>query len=169
MLTQHMRFEETLLILHNRRRTVRDTGTDSEFRSFDVAIDTDGSDGNIESCLYSLEPLPGRRGPGFVGRDKSDAARIYAAWLRLELSQDLHGANFRCPGDRAARKECREQVAESGICQQPRLNGRGHLPDRFVSLHLPESRHRNTARKRDPPHIVPQKIRDHHVLGSIFL
>src|SRR5690606_6622357 len=102
-----------------------------------------------------------------LAADIADAAAIQAAADWLQLLDDLHGADFRCAGDRAAGK-CIGQQAQSIVAWR-KLAGDAadQVVDVGVAFDAEQLWHPYAAIGADAAQIVAQQIDDHQVLGPI--
>src|SRR5262249_25609073 len=77
-----------------------------------IAVDGGGTDRDIE------REIP-------IGLDVADAAAIKPPRPGFQLVDDLHGADFRCTRDGAARKERRKDGIHARFRREPASDGRG--------------------------------------------
>src|SRR5213592_439065 len=99
----------------------------------------------------------------------SRAGSESATLLRLELVDDLHGADLRRARDRACGEAGLEDVER--VVALPQLPS--HLAHQVlhvgIALDREEVRDAHAAKARHPAHVVPPQVHEHHVLGALLL
>ena len=102
------------------------------------------------------------------GRDQADRAGIDAARLTLQFADDLHGANLRRAGDRAARKQRAQHVLEPHIGSELGDDAGGHLVHRAIGLDREQVGDLDRADLGNAAEIVAQEIDNHEILGALL-
>ena len=102
------------------------------------------------------------------GRNIANGAGIYAAPVRLELVDDLHGADFRCAGDSASRESGDHRVDSVEAGPDFALYLRGDMHHMAVILDLVIRFHPHRPRFRYAADIVAAKVQQHQVLGAFL-
>ncbi len=119
------------------------------------ALDRDGADRDVEA---------GRA----VRREMADGAAIQAARALLQFADDLHRADLRRAGDRAAGKQRAHDLLDACRRLEPRGDGGDHGVQGGIGLDGEEVFHRDAADQRQAADVVAHQIDDHQVLGAIL-
>src|SRR5690606_8998858 len=95
-------------------------------------------------------------------------AGVGAAPGALEFGDDLHAADLRAPGDRAAREHGGDHLAGIRVAAQPAP----YVADDVVDMGVALDRHQfvdlDAARYADAPEVVSLQVDQPHVLGALL-
>src|SRR5450432_127320 len=100
--------------------------------------------------------------------DVADRATIDAPPRRLELGDNLHGAHFRCAGDRTAGEGGAQDVDGVATGLERARNGGHEMVDCRVALEREQLGDAHAAGERHAGEVVPHEVDDHQVFCSIL-
>jgi hypothetical protein len=95
-------------------------------------------------------------------------ARVRRAPHGLDPLDQLHRADLRCAGDRAARERRAQEVERVPVLLQRARDGRDQVLDGSGAFQPAQARHAHASRHADAPEVVAQDVHDHHVLGTVL-
>src|SRR6266513_3858511 len=98
----------------------------------------------------------------------TDRARVAAASGLFQVSDNLHGADFRCARHRASGKCSLNEIKRSAAGAQTPGHIRNDVHDVTVTLDLHHLGHTHCAEIRNSSNIVARKIDKHDVLGAFL-
>src|SRR5215471_21349861 len=108
-------------------------------------MELEGTDGNIEFQASHRAAVP-------------DRARIDLPRRRLQLVNDLDGADLRSPGHRARRKRGPDQIAIARSGAQVTAHLGNQVPDAGMGLGHDQPRDRDTAGHTYPAEVVAHEV-----------
>src|SRR5438128_6893203 len=100
-------------------------------------------------------------------REKVIEPTLYEILGRLQLGDDFHRPNLRCPGDRAARKCRTQEIDRAESFAQPAADFRDQVMHELVRLDPADGRHAHGAISANAAQVVAEQIDDQDVLGAV--
>jgi hypothetical protein len=118
-------------------------------------MELEGADGDVELEPGDAAAVADRPGVDLPGR-------------RLQLTDDLQGADLRGAGDRPGRERRADQLRVAGSGLQGAVHVGDQVPHAGVGLRAQQRGYCHAAWRADPAEVVAHQVDDHHVLRLVF-